>query len=45
MKISKVDDFKRAHAADEVHGSNSITSPIQIWKYFYNMILPAYVVI
>ena len=45
MKISKVDHFKRVHAANGVHGSNSITSPTQFWKYFCNMILPTYVVI
>jgi len=45
MKISKVYHFKHVHAANGVHGSNSITSPTQFWKYFYNMILPTYVVI
>ena len=45
MKISKVNHFKCVHAANWVHGSNSITSPTQFWKYFYNTILPIYVVI
>jgi len=45
MKISNAGHFKCVHAANGVHGSNSITSPTQFWKYFYNMILPTYVVI